>query len=320
MMKDGRPQRRFDIDLIRALAMLGIVFTHVMTPYVDRSTEVIVKMFMGSAALFFMTSGALILPVKMPARQFMWRRLRTFLPQFIIWSGIYAWLGWRYVPDYDLARHLTWVLFYPTWGAGWFIYALIGLYLFAPVISPWIARASRRSIELFLGVWLLTGFLPLAIANTDLAPQESIFGCFYNFMGFMVAGYYLTRWPVGQRPFKQQLVFWAGTFVIAVPFGLRMLQTASRWGYDWIMTYDLGINTMAMVMLWFALFGLARRAPRWLSAPVKLVSTCSLGIYLSHIALLDYVFLPQHWGLWPTFGAVAVSATAIAWLTHKLGL
>ena len=32
----------------------------------------------------------------------------------------------------------------------WFVYMLMGIYLMAPVLSPWVVSASRGSMQLFL--------------------------------------------------------------------------------------------------------------------------------------------------------------------------
>lgn len=58
----------------------------------------------------------------------------------------------------------------------WFVYMLLGLYLFAPVVSPWIETASRRAMEGYLALWAFT----LCIPYVHLVFPELLGECFWN--------------------------------------------------------------------------------------------------------------------------------------------
>lgn len=42
----------------------------------------------------------------------------------------------------------------------WYIYMLIGLYLYLPILSAWLQQASEKSLRLFLLLWGVTLLVP----------------------------------------------------------------------------------------------------------------------------------------------------------------
>lgn len=311
-------QRIFYLDLIRVFAILGIIYSHVAGQMLDAHTVALQNMFVGSAALFFMTSGALIFPITAPGA-FVRRRLRSYVPEFVLWSVAYALLGHWTVEGYpSLGRALGWMLFTPTFDEAWFLYALTGAYLFAPFLSPWIASASRRQVEWFLAAWLCAGLTPLALEHTFFHVEMSILAPFFGYMGFMVAGYYLNKWPVSARSWRGQALFYVITAGVGIVGALRVFVTAWRWNFADLLASDLSINVMCMCMLWFALLQNVRKAPRWIAATVSAISVCTLGIYLSQPAALTYLVLPRGWDFWPTLLATLVLAIAVGAVMHGL--
>lgn len=302
-----RQGRRFSIDALRTFALCAIIFSHAMATVWPSERIVYMEMVIASASLFFMTSGAFIFPVRPSAGAFLRRRFGSYLPQFIVWSVAYLFIM-RHVEgdDYSIGQHLRWILFTPTWSSGWFLYALTGLYLIAPVLSPWLEKASRRAVEAILGLWLLSGLLPFvsgACPNLRVDPVEGIFGPFYGFAGYMVAGYYLARRTWAETPARGRLTLF-GVLAAILVLGAVFMRAADRWGFVGNMHYDLSFNIMAVNMLIFLLFtGIpsvpsgASAAVRVLAGAVTWVSRHSLSIYLWHSAVIDLVVVPA--GLTP---------------------
>ena len=110
-------QRIFYIDFIRAVAILAIVATHALVLNIPGKAYYYTSMFVGSASLFFMTSGALIFPVGKTG-PFLRRRLLSFMPAFLIWSVAYwALLTFAGGPT-DGPRPLQWIIITPTCKVG----------------------------------------------------------------------------------------------------------------------------------------------------------------------------------------------------------
>ena len=281
-------QRIFYIDFIRAVAILAIVATHALVLNIPGKAYYYTSMFVGSASLFFMTSGALIFPVGKTG-PILRRRLLSFMPAFLIWSVAYwALLTFAGGPT-DGPRPLQWIIITPTFKVGWFVYALIGLYLFAPIISPWIERANKRQHEYFLFFWLMAGFLPIVEKFTFVRTfNDSFLAPFYGYLGFMVAGHYFNRWPMRSRGRWEQYAFFT-LCALSMACSLLFFQKAWKWNYPQVLVDDLTANSMVVICMWFVLGQYVRHAPRAVARVVTLISECSLDIYLCHIFYLDWV-------------------------------
>ena len=82
--------------------------------------------------------------------------------QFIVWGLLYAFLpllwgghGW----DGAKTHLLTFLYNFPSNAIHlWFVYMLIGVYFFMPILSPWLKQVGRKEELFFLGLWFLTTF------------------------------------------------------------------------------------------------------------------------------------------------------------------
>lgn len=284
---DGRYVR---IDVVRAFAIVMVVAIHAVSEYMPAETYQALLPWFCTPVLFFMTSGALIFPVRTP-RAFVLRRAKALLPAFAAWTVAYLLMDYYLTPhqDVSIAHRLLYCLYTPTWGTGWFVLAMMGLYLFAPFLSPWLVGASRRGVECFLVLWLVGGSIPWASAQTAILDDGGgILSGFYGCMGYMVAGYYLTRWRVTDDSRLRQAIFWTVTALVAFPLTIKMGVVSTRWGFHDSVTALAGINVIAIQVGYFALLT-ALPAPRGILARLCVsISRCSYGIYLCHIAILHY--------------------------------
>lgn len=89
----------------------------------------------------------------------------------------------------------------------WYIYLLIGLYLFMPVFSAWVEKASEKAKLLFLSIWAVTLFVPFIREYLSGyiwgACSWNEFYMLYNFAGFsgyLLLGHYLRHhdWSLGR--------------------------------------------------------------------------------------------------------------------------
>ena len=67
----------------------------------------------------------------------------------IIWSVIYTLISFfgGEIGFSNVIEQLIKIPFTPIVGVYWFMYVMIGLYLFAPIISPWIKNATKKQLE-----------------------------------------------------------------------------------------------------------------------------------------------------------------------------
>lgn len=193
-------KRNYQLDLIRVIACLMVVIMHSPLP-TDKSNAIILNTLSYATApcigLFFMVSGALLLPVKEETGTFLKRRLGKILGPTLVWSLIY--IGYNHYQGTD---HSWWkeILSLPFSAQGhgvmWFMYTLTGLYLIAPVLSKWLQACSKRELEFYLLLWVVTLCYPLLRLFLSIQTGET--GILYyctGYVGYFLLGHYLNKYP-----------------------------------------------------------------------------------------------------------------------------
>ena len=122
------------------------------------------------------------------------------LPAFFIFMVLYSTLPmlWGQIDSPTSIRDLSRILLnFPTLaGHLWFMYPLISLYLFIPMISPWLAKASAKEERFFIGLFLISTCMPwMSRFFGELWGQ-----CFWNefhmlwyfsgYLGYLVLAHY----------------------------------------------------------------------------------------------------------------------------------
>lgn len=282
-------ERLIGYDLIRAVAILLVMVDH-LSPRIPEGMQPSDSFFLltkwlpaSDAVLFFMLSGALLLPVGGGWRNFYsWRLKRIALP-LVIWSVAYALINrWCYEWSADFMFHqIKWLWFTPTFSPGWFLFTLAGIYLAMPVFSPWIQKASRRQLELVIVIWLAAGALPwLGYLDPGLPAERSIAGVFANFFGYALAGYYLSRYSLRLRSAAGVAIVICGVVLPLAAFFIP-----SNAPVDTYLTDNMSISVMAGGCIWFAAMVRCSKAPRWIVAVIRFISRNAFGVYLIHIAV-----------------------------------
>lgn len=257
---------------------------HAALPFIPARANDIWEL-LSPICLFFMATGAFMFPMDshgMTPWQYAGRRLRLFAPAFAAWTLLYAMLSHWFPATYTCSDNLRWILFTPTWGPGWFGLTLIGLYLLMPVVSPWLATAPRRHIEWILALWLAAGGLPVVSLHTPVDIPAGIFGGIFNYMGYMIAGYWLLKWPPATWSKRRRITLAAAGLALGPVLSLTFYPTAARWGYAHVWANDLSINRMSWALLLFALVVSLRTLPPVLRRLTRTLGTNTLPVYLSH--------------------------------------
>ena len=112
--------------------------------------------------LFMIVSAYLLVPMKegQTSWQFYRRRFTHILPPFFIFMILYSILPmlWGQIDSETSIKDMSRIfLNFPTLaGHLWFMYPLISLYLFIPIISPWLSKATAKEERFFIGLFLLS--------------------------------------------------------------------------------------------------------------------------------------------------------------------
>ncbi len=322
------------VDFLRIFACFLVVLAHCCDPFVgsfDGTADFKTAVGIGSLVrpcvpLFVMISGVLLFPVTTEINVFYAKRLRRVAIPLLVWSMALPLLYFGYFSAGVHTANPNIVADTYTWGATvgklytfffnfnydttplWYVYMLIGLYLFMPMLSGWLTHAKRKEIKIFLGIWVFSMILPYIRMFAPMLGYEgnygnmgilgvcdwNPYGMFYNFSGFagyLVLAYYLTKYPL-EWSRKKMLSITIPLFLIG--FGITFwgfLETQKYFSGDYskleVLWYFSGINVFMMT---FAVFvNISRwhiKPSRWLSKAAAL----TFGVYLCHFFFVQCAF------------------------------
>ena len=227
MIKGGRI---IYLDIVRVMACAMIILMHSPFKDVDHSSIVVstISYMTGPAiGLFFMVSGALLLDNKLTARQFLKRRFSKIAIPTLVFSLIDVFAA-VYRGNIELALVPRMILSMPItaqgwYGTIWFMYTLAGLYLLTPILSRWVQKASKREIEFYLLLWIITLVFPLleSFINLD-SSQNSLLYHFHGAVGYYILGYYINKRFIFSHRTKLVL-FLIAVFCVATPIACKYL-------------------------------------------------------------------------------------------------
>lgn len=289
-----KTQRIGYLDAVRLLAMVMVVAMHAPLPKNNANSMLYATTSYLTApciGLFFMVSGALLLPKATTMRVFLKRRFSKVAWPTIFWSLFY--LSDLYLCGYlhpqEALRHLLSIPFSPQGnGVLWFMYTLMGLYLITPILSAWLQSATKREVETVLSVWGITMLYP--IFNNFLSiseARESITYYMSGYVGYYLLGYYLNQY------IEKVKVNWL-ILLIVVPLSAAILVKWCHWDVDFYQVFwYLSIFVGMMSSFWFLALKTIVRHP--VGGLMERISNHAFGVYLVHIFWMRRVVWQWDW-------------------------
>lgn len=282
-------ERNYNYDIMRIIACIMIICMHAPMP-----SEHANPLFLNASGyftapglcLFFVISGALLLPIKTDTFSFLKKRLGKMVMPTLCFTVLYLLLGAASGTDVNWMKSICSIPFSPQGhGVLWFMYTLIGLYLVSPIISRWLDKASKREEEFYLSLWAITMCYPLL--KLVLEVNESNTGILYYFsgyLGYFVLGHYLNKYP--ENITLRRLVLPVALAIVA-PVACKLLHVEvdfySLFSY---LSFFVAILTVAIYVM------ISKYGKKFvflggkLRSFVVLTSNLSFGIYLIHIAVM----------------------------------
>ena len=318
------------LDAVRLVAMFTVVCCHATDPFnfcPDPSAANIGEIKLWGAVygallrpcvpLFVMLTGALLLPVReSDTAKFYRKRIgRVFFP-FLLWGIVFNLFPWilgvlgfppetllNFFPysgddatQQSIAVSARWIAeiplnFSPVPVHLWYIYLLIGLYLYMPIFSAWVERASERAKLWFLVAWGVTTLLPYYeeyvssyVWGSCSWNQFHALYYFAGFNGYLLLGHYLRRHTAS---LSRVLAFGIPSFAVgyAVTFlGFRHV-TSLPGCTDEMLELFFTYNSLNVVMMTIPVFMLISHvritSPRITSLLANLTA-CGFGVYMIH--------------------------------------
>lgn len=356
------------LDVVRFIAMFTVVCCHCTDPFNfypgDPPANIDTIKFWGAAygaflrpcvPLFVMITGALLLPVRGDTSVFYKKRISRVLWPFLIWSVLYNLFPWitgllglspQIILDFfpysgeeatrqSLGVSLDYIAHIPLNFSlldvhMWYIYLLIGLYLYLPVFSAWVEKASEKAKMWFLVAWAVTTLLPYYYQFVSPylwgTCSWNSFGMLYYFAGFngyLLLGHYLRNhdWPLSKILMIGIPVFLAGYAVTF--FGFRYITSLPEYS-DEMLELFFTYCSLNVVMMTIPLFLLAKKVKVRSEKMQRLLANltvCGFGIYMIHYFFTGPAVLFMRMLGVPVFLQIPVAAVlafGVSWLLTDL--
>lgn len=291
-----RPQRAYDIDVLKAAAIVCVLTIHASTGGYGSpigSFDWWSSLFWGcltraAVPLFLLCSGALMLD---PHRRLSVRQLYTHHIWRLV-AALFAWALVYHVCQLVVSGTLSWgnllaeiraVILFDHEFHLYYIPIMILVYVFLPVLRLIAKHATRQQFAYLLLLWFALGIvypvlrlLPDALDRFGLSQP-------YAAIGYAAAGYYLKTYPLPRR----YCAVCAGAG-FAMTFGLTTLLTMT---HGELYALFLEGMTPGVCLLAIGIFGLliGRQYGAKTCAAAYRLSKASFCIYLVHV-LFNHLF------------------------------
>ena len=295
--------------------------------------------------LFMIVLAFLLVPMKngVTMGEFYRKRFTRILPPMLVFMVLYTflpllWGGMQW--EQSLADLKRLPFNFPSMaGHLWFMYPLISLYLIIPVVSPWLERASAKDERIFIGIFIVSTFIPWI--HRFITPE--LWGeCFWNgftmlwycsgYLGYLVMAHYIRfhlDWDKAKRLRVGALCFLVGAAFTGWSFYLKgvpgqLIETPElEWSWAFC-TPNVLLASFGAFLLFTCIT--RKEAP----AIVTGLSKLSFGMYLMHMFFLGpiaKVFVAGNaaqplipvWAAIPVIAILSFICCAIAsWLISKI--
>jgi len=329
------------INNLRLVALYAVIILHVSSLLLMQHGKVPMSDWMVAdffnaivrfaVPAFVMVSGALLLNREYEIGDFLKKRLVRVVIPFIFWSLVYVGYSW-YNEDItftdDAWWNITMVLHLLKTGSAyhlWYVYMLIGLYFFIPVIGKFVRNASEKEILYFLAVW----FAVMLITQPYLLRYNPSVDMHYfaGFAGYLVLGHYLAYKEFNIKHLQLWMILLFVASVILIALGSRMLAGGKQW--PGTMFYE-PVSPLVMLLSGsaFMAFRLSKTKLSLLIMRIRdFVGNFNYGIYLAHALIL--FLLDDRYGISYKFCTPIVSipltaliclliTLALVWLVNKI--
>lgn len=300
-MESIMQQRKTYIDALRIVAIFGVLYNHTNRRgyylYAFSDARICQDFYIGIATLaatavpiFFMISGALLLPKKESLKELFQKRILKMVLVLLVFSGIqYVLLLLEERVTFSRKAVVQAVLQDGVIPSYWFLYAYIAYLLLLPILRKVAEVMSKQDyFYLFALLLLVEGFLPMVLNLAGIGGTNYFFSIpFLNpIIIYPLLGYYLEQYMKESYYNKKTNIIVGLCMAVVVLFFIAMTQWRGL-PYEEFTTYDKGLYTCSFTMLldvgiyyFVKYFDLKKQHSIKYNQMLHSMGECAFGIYL----------------------------------------
>ena len=304
-------KRIFFYDILRAIAIIGIVFCHASIAFVlagINSPTFYISAFFDclrdfSIPIFVMLSGALLINRKDSLVDFFKKRLSRLLIPFVFWAAIYICYSAAYIKhSFDISNAID--IFFGTSGtlgvAFWFIWMIILIYCAIFIINKCIAFGNRKIENFdrkFISILTVLSVSYIAISHLSIfSPYASKLVYFMSFITYIIIGYFISHYDlVGSKISTTKMIlitlivacasYGYYIFGFVVPESIMANHFVYK-GYFNLLTLTISVNIFILFKYLSKTRFLIDIEDKTVGKAFLTISKYSFGIYLCHYLIL----------------------------------
>ncbi len=284
------------IDAIRAFAIFAVIVLHSASTFLYKFNQIdtrewqianiydsLVRM---AVPLFFMLTGAIFLKIKDESTDiFFKKRFTKIIIPLLAWSFVYI-LFRKYAlgENVNIIKDLFLSLFRKEYYHLWFLYYLIGLYLYIPILKVFIKNSSL-GLQIYFVILFITAsaIFPILIELRHIDIPNYL-AMMQGYAGYLVLGFLLMQVKITKKVIFLALAFIAAGSLITI-YGTYYLSLKSS-AFNGFFYSGLSISTILQTCGWFILIKYISeekvKKTSYISSFFIYLGITSFGIYLIH--------------------------------------
>lgn len=309
----------YNIEFMRVLGCFMVVCIHVANYYSRGYGQISQASYLFSlivngvcriaVPIFFMISGALLIPETLLIRKSIRRSIHILLA-LVLWSVIYYFWNiyyrndvyqWNGIFQQPVKKHL------------WFLYALLGMYIVLPFLQCLLKHMPEMLMKYFVVLWFffLTVDYILSLLHMEVAYDVPLVGT-SCYLGYFIMGFLVNN-QIKKIPFRVRTCCLLAGFMIMAVIGITYFWSCHSGRHvESIFEYRNILIAAAAIMMFLAVLkNTKRQYSERAKKIIRFVSQHSFTIYLSHILFLDVVKKEMYPRQWSAFIGIPIFAVGV---------
>ncbi len=334
-------KRQTELDILRFLAILAVILVHaggneyLSANFVAGRHSMFVAAIVWCVPVFFLISGRFFLdPQRNVTIEKIWKKyIPRILLVFIVWTTVYT-IYYVKSGGYD-GLNIFGIL--TQWIEGpyhfWYLYALLGLYAFTPLLRK--VTEDGKIMAYFLVLFAVANiiseyiiYLPKVGGIIDTAFTRLLLGNITGYIGYYVLGYCIFRYKDSISQKLEIAIYIAGAISLVATVVIEGMVSPELQGADFVKQYmkpNVILFSSALYMLFVKRVSKIRFSEKAVKIWAKLTEL-SFGVYILHALVNEFIgFIPipqpivhPYLLLFAIMAAIYIISLAITWLIRKI--